>query len=67
MMRGLRATSTIIQSHKGMVTLYCQDDVTYKERAERHWKRQQAPTDLSAEVGPKLDESGSGFAGRGHL
>jgi hypothetical protein len=67
MMRGLRATSTIIQNHKGMVTLYCQDDVTYKEKAERHWKRQQAPSVLSAKVGPKLDKSGSGFASGGHL
>jgi hypothetical protein len=55
MMRGSGASSTIIQSHKGMVTLYWQDDVTYKERAERRWKRQKAPAVLFGEVGLKLD------------
>ena len=67
MMRGMRATSTIIQDHKGMVTLYWHHHVTYKEKAESYWKRQEVLGDLSAEVGSKLGKSRQGFASYGHL
>jgi hypothetical protein len=63
----MSATSRIIQNYKGMVTLYWQDHVTYKEKAESYWKRQEVLGDLSAEVGPRLDKSRRGFAGSGHL